>query len=321
MSPIPDRSCSLVADIGGTNIRIALADSGRIEKPITWPCSDFSGPSSALNRYLGSLANARPSRQAAIAVASPVDSDQIDGTNLDWSFSTAKLQQELGLERLLVVNDFAAQSVAVPHLTSNQTRPIKQGVADATKPCGLVGPGTGLGVSGFICVDDRLISIESEGGHQDLAASNSLEWSILKLLAADLGHVSAERVLSGPGLVNLYRTICDIDGTPSRNLEPSEIIALSSKPKNPRTSDATKTFSSWLGAFAGDLALTLCARGGIYIGGGVVPKMGTTFDTIRFNDRFLDKGRLSSYLEPIPVSLILDPYAALYGLSRLLLED
>lgn len=311
-------SYSLVADLGGTNIRIALVHEQRIENAVTWPCSDFQNLVSALGHYLKSIDRDRLPVDAAIAVACPVDNDTIELTNLDWSFSVSELERELDLGRLVAVNDFSAQSVAVPCLSTEQTREIKPGIAVPTGPFAVLGPGTGLGVGACFQSADCWVPIASEGGHRDLTATNNQEWAIVDRMGRELEHVSAERVLSGPGLVNLYRTICAIDGAPYKDIGPDGVVALSASAEGIQASKATDLFSGWLGGFAGDLALTFGATGGVFLGGGVVPKMGDTFKIDRFVDRFLDKGRFRDYLEPIPVRLLVDPYVALIGLGQIL---
>jgi glucokinase len=313
-------SYSLVADLGGTRIRIALVHENRIENAVTWLCSDFPDLASALGQFLKSIAGDRLPAEAAIAVACPVDGDTIELTNRDWSFSVSKLQRELGLRRLVTVNDFSALSIALPCLSDNQTREIKPGIASAADTLAVLGPGTGLGVGVCVRAAGHWLAIASEGGHRDLAATNYQEWAIVDRLRRELEHVSAERVLSGPGLVNLYRAICGIDGAPFEDIGPDGIVALSRSAESVQALQATDLFSSWLGGFAGDLALTIGARGGVFVGGGVVPRMGDAFKTDLFVERFLDKGRFRDYLEPIPVRLLVDPYVALIGLGQIL-ED
>ncbi len=311
-------SSPLVADVGGSNIRIALVTEKRLQGTVSWSCSDFPNLAAALGHYLKSIDRDRLPLEAAIAVACPVDGDTIELTNLDWRFSVAALERELGLQRIVTVNDFSAQAIAIPCLSGNQTQELKPGTASKIGPFAVLGPGTGLGVGACFRTAEGWVPIASEGGHQNLAATNDQEWAIVDRMRRRLEHVSAERVLSGPGLVNLYRTICSIDGAPPKDIGPDEVVALSTGAESIQARRATDLFSSWLGGFAGDLALTIGATGGVFVGGGVVPKMGEAFKIDRFVDRFLDKGRFRDYLEPIPVRLLVDPYVALIGLGQIL---
>jgi glucokinase len=221
-----------------------------------------------------------------------------------------------------VVNDFTALALSLPVLRPEDTRLVKPGTREETAPMALIGPGTGLGVSALVPVAGRWWALSTEGGHRDLAATDEREWQVCRVLQKRFGHVAAERVLSGPGLVNLYGVLCELAGITAEELRPRDVEHRARENPDGLEAEAVRLFSGWLGAVAGDLALTLGARGGVFLAGGMLPKMGTTFDEKRFRQGFLNKGRFRAYLEPIPVDLLLHKTAALLGAARVLeLED
>ncbi len=308
---------ALVADIGGTHARFGLATAAGIDGVVTLRCADHPTLSDAGRAYI-EKAPGPPPRRAAFAVAAPVQGDAVRMTNHVWSFSTADVRRDLGLERLEVLNDFAALALAVPALADTDLRQIRPGTAVARAPKAVMGPGTGLGVAALVPAGDGWTALTTEGGHRDLAAMTEREWQIVRHLSQRFDHVSVERVLSGPGLVNLYEAISQLADAEPQSLTPAAVVAGARDDSSPACVEATKLFSSWLGAVASDLALTLGAFGGIYLGGGILPKMGEMFDLDRFRERFLSKGRFREYLRPIPISLIVRPYATLLGAARAL---
>jgi glucokinase len=310
----------LLADIGGTNARFALETAPRqFEGIAVYSCADYASLRVAMQTYLASaVAKAvHPGivRHAAIAIANPVDGDAVRMTNHHWSFSIAALRDDLGLERILVVNDFTALAMALPHLSAAQRVQIGPGAPQEGKPIGLIGPGTGLGVSGLIPVGERWIPLASEGGHATFAPGNEVEAGILQFLWREYGHVSAERLLSGTGLELIYRALS------GQTLGAADITR---RALDGTCADCAKTvecFCSVLGTVAGNVALTLGATGGVYIGGGIVPRLGELFSQSPFRTRFEAKGRLSGYLARIPTYLITEEYPAFLGVSALLAED
>jgi glucokinase len=311
-----NRETALVADVGGTNIRIAVDTEEGLQSPQQWQCAEFDTIEEALRCYLDTMETA-PTR-AAIAVACPVEDDHIDITNQRWSFSIEQLRRSLGLEELRIVNDFVALAASIPRLEARDTQVIKSGTALEGAAIAIVGPGTGLGVSGLIATDQGWLTLSAEGGHSTLAATNPDEWAVVEVLSRKFGRVSNERILSGPGLVNLYRALCTLADKPAADLSPAEIVDGAENDSEGEEALAVRMFSGWLGLAAGDLVLSLGARGGVYLGGGVVPKMAHVFDRDYFVERFLDKGRLRNYVEPVPVHLLLNTQIALVGAAAIL---
>lgn len=309
---------SLIADIGGTNARFAITTAdGKISKARTLACADYRDPAHAAQSYLNAQGLVRPD-QACFAFACPTHDDRIRMTNNGWDFSRARTKEQLGLQRLEIINDFMALALSLPHLTASSLQQIGGMQQVGKLPIGVVGPGTGLGVSGLIPHKGDWIPLDSEGGHASLAISGDREASLLLTLEGLYGRVSAERVLSGPGLKALYQAVCLLDGVDYEDLAPSEIVMHATEGENQSCREALNTFCALLGGFAGDFALTLGARGGIYIGGGIVPKLGDFFARSAFRRRFEDKGRLSGYVAAIPCYVITADYPALTGAAAYL---
>ena len=311
---------ALVADIGGTHVRfgIAFAD-GEIRGATTYRCADYPSITAAARAYLEAAGEPSPS-QAALAVAGPVQGDTIRMTNHLWTFSTGDVRRELGLDRLEVLNDFAALALAVPALAGEDLLVIRSGTAVDSAPRAVLGPGTGLGVAALLPNGGSWTALTTEGGHRDLAAQTEREWQIVRHLSERFEHVSVERALSGPGLVNLYEAISRLSDEEPQSLTPAAVVAGARARSSPACVEATKLFSGWLGAVASDLVLTLGAFGGVYLGGGVLLKMGEVFDVDRFCERFLAKGRFREHLRPIPVTIIARPHATLLGAARALAD-
>ena len=309
---------ALVADIGGTNVRFGVATvSGEIQSVSSLVCADYPSLTEAAKAYLETVDGPSP-RWAAFAIAGPVQGDTIRMTNHLWTFSARTVRRELGLDRLEVLNDFAALALAVPALSGDDLTEIRPGRPASQAPRAVLGPGTGLGVAALLPDGDSWTALTTEGGHRDLAAQNEREWQIVRHLGERFEHVSAERVLSGPGLVNLYEAISRLAEEEPQSLTPAAVVAGARERSSAACVEATNLFSGWLGAVASDLVLTLGAFGGVYLGGGILPKMGEVFDVDRFCERFLAKGRFREYLRPIPVAIIVRPHATLLGAARAL---
>ncbi|MET0383974.1 MAG: glucokinase, partial [Burkholderiaceae bacterium] len=311
-------------DVGGTNARFALQE--RADAPpsqiVAYRGADFPTFEDAVSGYLSQLQGAQPV-QGAIGIANPIAGDHVKMTNSNWSFSIEKVRRLAGLDRLLVINDFTALALSLPGLEPRHVRQIGGGAADPAAAIGLIGPGTGLGVSGLLFVDGgrRLAPLAGEGGHVSLAPDNPREEAVVAALRAKFGHASAERALSGPGLVNLYDALCALDGVGARVLDPAAVSAEALRGEDPRCVEAVELFFAFLGSVAGNLALTLGSRGGLYVGGGVAPRLGGWIDRSGFRERFIAKGRFRDYLDQIPTFLIqAEVSPALIGAARALDE-
>ncbi|MFU9138233.1 MULTISPECIES: glucokinase [unclassified Erwinia] len=304
---------ALVGDVGGTNARLALCEveNGALSQAKTFSTADFASLEAVIRAYLDE--QQQDITDGCIAIACPITEDWVEMTNHDWAFSSSKMKANLGFEHLEIINDFTAVSMAIPMLSEEDvmqfggTEPVKD------KPIAVYGAGTGLGVAHLVHVDQRWVSLPGEGGHVDFAANSEEEDLILEVLRAELGHVSAERVLSGAGLVNLYRAIVKSDGREPDNLKPKDV---SSRALDDSCTDCRRALAMFcviMGRFGGNLALNLGTFGGVYIAGGIVPRFLSFFKASGFRAAFEDKGRFKDYVQNIPVYLITHDQPGLLG--------
>jgi len=311
----------LLGDIGGTHVRFGWVQdaASAIAALDALSCDGQAGLDTAIARYLSVHGLGSP-RSCAIGIAAPVGGDRVVMTNRDWTFSIADMERRLGLERLLVLNDYAALAYALVGLRPEEVRRIGGGEAVALAPLAVLGPGTGLGVSGLLVAPGGPPRpIVGEGGHVSLSAADDTEDRVVAILRRRFGHVSAERALSGPGLVNLYAASCELGGRPTEALQPEEITARARLGGDAGCRQAVDLFFGFLGSVAGDLALTLGARGGVYVAGGIVPRIVDMIAASPFRERFEAKGRYRAYLERIPTFVIGDsPGLALRGANAAL---
>lgn len=317
---IPARRRRLVADIGGTHARFGLIldAHARPTHERVLSGADFPSIVGAIEAYLAQVGGERP-RDAAIAIANPITGDWIKMTNHTWEFSIEHTRRALGFERLLVLNDFTALAMALPHIDRADLLKIGPGEPIAESPIALIGAGTGLGVSGLIPSKSGWVPIQGEGGHTTFSPATPREADILRLVWRDHHHVSTERLASGIGFDNLHRAIAQLEGKQVRALTPAEITDRALAGTDALCVEVLETFCGMLGTAAGNLALTLGARGGVYVGGGIVPKLGDFFAQSPFRTRFEDKGRFANYLAAIPTYVILAKDPALIGAARALL--
>ena len=297
----------LMGDVGGTNARFAVqeAPGAPPTQVVTYPVVEYANFDDCLQAYVGQLTCARP-RQAAVGIANPIVGDHVKMTNFHWAFSIEAVRQKLGFDRLLLINDFTALALSLPMLQPEHLRRIGAGgTVDPKGPVGLIGPGTGLGVSGLLLdTAGHAVPLGGEGGHVSLAPANAREDKVVAALRDKFGHASAERALSGMGLVNLYEALCTIDGAASKALDPAGVTGAATAGSDPRCVEAVEIFFGLLGSVAGNLALTLGSRGGMYLGGGIIPRLGDWIDRSTFRERFVAKGRFRDYLDGIPTFLI-----------------
>jgi glucokinase len=312
----------LVADVGGTNARFAWQEAAG--QPLVdvrvLPCAQYATLQLAMQAYLAQTGHRTP-KHAAIAIANPITGDRVSMTNHHWSFSQAEVKREFGLETLRLLNDFTALALALPALPASDLMQVGGDQARPQAPSGLVGAGTGLGVSGLL-PDGRggWVPLQGEGGHVTLPAETERERLVMDGLQRRYGHASAERALCGQGLLDTYTLLCQADGvdTPPCTT-PADVTTAALAGHEPQAVEALTLFCALLGSVAGNLALTLGAHGGVYIGGGIVPRLGDWFQTSPFRARFEAKGRFKPFLQAIPVWVITASQSpALLGASRAL---
>ncbi len=310
----------LLADIGGTNARFAWQThrDAALTDVASYPCAAHESLEAAIRHYLTQHHKDIPP-DCAIGIANPILGDLVQMTNHHWSFSISQLQRNLGFTQLKVINDFSALALSLPTLQASDLHAIGQGVGVMGAPMAVMGapmpvpgapmavlgPGTGLGVSGLLPSSaGKFVFITGEGGHVTLAPDSDFETAVVGWLARRFGHASAERALSGPGLVNLYEAACAIAKQPAQALTAADIIERARGGVDAHCTATVQLFCAFLGSVAGNLALTLGARGGVYIGGGIAPRMLAELESSTFRERFVAKGRFRGYLNAIPTYVI-----------------
>jgi glucokinase len=315
----PFDSPRLLADIGGTYARFALETApGVFEHKASLLCAEHPDFESAVRSYLDQVPLKNEVAHAGVAIANPVEGDEVRMTNYHWRFSIEAMRERLGLETLVVVNDFTALAMALPKLSPGECRQVGGGEAKPRSVVGLLGSGTGLGMSGLIPADDGWISLASEGGHTSFSPRDEREMAVLRYAWKVFSHVSFERLLSGAGLELMYRALAEYRGQEIDDFSAPDITQRALSGKDRVCEETLEVFCAMLGSAAGNLAVTLGAKGGIYIGGGIVPRLGEYFSRSEFRKRFEDRGRFSSYLAGIPTFVITAEHATFIGASAIL---
>lgn len=307
---------TLLADIGGTNARFALLAGGKIG-PISYLATrDYPHFADALAAYLKQQGGAKP-EQAVLAVAGVVDQGRCALTNNPWVIDAAELRAPFGFGKVELVNDFAAVAWSLARLPDKYLRPLPEGQPRHGAPMLAIGPGTGLGVAAYVPGAGAGIVLTTEAGHMTLPAGSAREDAVINELRREFGHVSAERVLSGPGLQNLYRAVCAIDQVSLPPRSAAEVTQAARDGSCPVCRATVDMFCALLGTVAGDLALAFAARGGVFIAGGVTHHIADDLPRTAFRERFEAKGRMRGFVETIPVSLLLHDDAPFIGLRVL----
>jgi glucokinase len=311
------QTINLVADIGGTNIRFGLVkedgETGDIE---TYQCGEYTSLAEVIRVYLDKHNCKGKAVNACLAIACPVEADQITMTNLPWTFSQSALKNDLNLKQLFLINDYTAIAHAVPLLTEAQKVQIGAGEAISGKPISICGPGTGLGVANLVPTSDGWCCLSGEGGHVDFAPIDADEVKILNYLLESKQHrISYEQLLCGKGLEQIYQAFLSIDEHPKKHLSAEQISSKAIDGSCSICEKSLQQFCNTLGSFAGNLALTLGCFGGVYIAGGIVPRFISFIQNSQFRQRFDAKGRLSSFINSIPTYVITEAQPGLIGAS------
>src|ERR1700761_6275717 len=308
----------LVGDVGGTNARFALIDGeGRVRNLHIYPAANYAALSDIIADYLErTLGKGRRPPRAVIAVAGPVLDGEIEFTNLDWVVSEGELLVQFEFEAVRLINDFAAQALACPMLGADALKvlgPPLRGPADC--PMLVLGAGTGFGVAGLARSERGDVEVSTEGGHAAFAPSDDVEVEIWSKFRERYGRVSIERILSGRGLYELYGFLAALKQQPTPLQNEKEVHDAAAKGDD-LAAETLDRFCAILGSVSGDLALSFGARGGVFVSGGIAPRMADRLANGGFRARFEDKGRLSPYVSQIPTSLVARPYPALLGAAR-----
>ena len=308
----------LVGDIGGTNARFAwLDDAGNPHTPMTLPVRDYATIGDAMRDFMVKT-DCSDLREFAVAVACPAMADEIKFTNNPWVFSKDALKAEFNLDRLVVVNDFTGLAMSVPFLGDDDLITLFDGPGRPGQPLAVIGAGTGLGVSGLLPHDGHWIPVQGEGGHVSLPAVDDLDYEIVKFLTGELGRVSAERILSGMGIENLYRALGAINGLNVSPKTAAEVVEGALVGKDPLCISVLDRFCLFMGGVAGDLVLTLGAFDGVFIGGGIGPRIADFMKQSGLKDRMIAKGRFRDLMNDVPVRLMTAQYPALLGCAKIL---
>lgn len=315
----------LLADIGGTNARFALSDGpGSTPRDITvLPTGDYPGVVEAVGHYLNDHGHATV-EAACVAVAGPVYPERAGLTNSHWDFHIRDTEAALGLKKLGVINDFHALAQSLPSLPKHELVAIGGGEARADQALSVIGPGTGLGVGTLLPVQERQglrwVAIPGEGGHVSLPAQDPEELAAMQHLQQEQGIVTAECFLCGTGIVRLYRAHAMVRGHEVIYESPQEIVSQALQGMDSLCIRTLEMFCAMLGNVAANAALTTGAQGGVFLGGGILPRIQQFFEASHFRKRFDSNVRMSDYLQDIPVHLILSETPALYG-AQAWLED
>jgi glucokinase len=307
----------LLGDIGATNARLALLSDGGVGPIKYFNTADFPRFTDVVDAFFQNDQRCSPGQGAVLAVAGPIAEGRCRLTNCRWTIDSNELSARYGFELVHLCNDFEAVALSLPNLTAADLYPLGGGEPVEGAPMAVLGPGTGLGVAGLIPSTDGPVVIPSEGGHATMAATCAREDAILDHLRRQFDHVSAERVVSGFGLENLHRAIAAIDGREAPPRNAAEITEAALYGACPIAKAALELFCGMLGTIAGNVALMFGARGGVYIAGGIAPRMTEFLARSEFRARFESKGRVRNYLQAIPTRVIIHPAATFVGLQSI----
>lgn len=323
MSGLNSIGLGLVGDIGGTNARFALVDfdgaDPRLIEPTSYKGEDYGTAEDAIEHYLAKMGLKHP-EQAVVAVAGPIEHGAVHFTNSDWKLSEDSLRRAGGFRTAKLINDFTAQALAAPRLAPKDLRQIGPLQTSGEGDLAIIGPGTGFGAAGMVRRHGVETPLTTEGGHIAFAPFDDTEIEILRVLIKRFGRCSIERILSGPGIEDLHVILGEIEGRKVDELAAKEIT------EHAVAGDACckvtiERFCAILGSAAGDLALALGARGGVFIAGGIAPRIIDLIEHSAFRTRFEAKGRLGDYTKAIPTHVVMNPHTALIGAAVAMTPD
>ena len=307
--------CVLLADIGGTNSRFALMNGGEIGTIDHLKVADFPGVTEAISMFLQRRGPHRKPDAAVLGVAGPVENNRCTITNSRWLIDGADLQRTFGLDAVRLINDFEAVAWSLPELQPQDVYALGNQRVVAGAPMLALGPGTGFGAACLFSREAKRFAAVTEAGHATLPADSDREAEVVAHLRRRFGHVSIERVLSGAGLENLYQALASIDGVTVPKRDAAAITKAALEGSCGVSAATLDMFCSFLGAVAGNLALTFAARGGVYVAGGIVPRFTDRLFRSSFRKRFESKGRFESYLRDIPTQVVVRTDESFIGLK------
>lgn len=312
---------ALIGDIGGTNARFALVtpETFDLRDIQTLPCADYPHLVDAVRDYLERVGatGANAPVEACLAFACPVHDDIVSMTNNHWRFSKREVKQSLGLDLFKVINDFTAQALGVPHIGDEERVQVKPGHAEQNRARLIMGPGTGLGVAGLFPGSEAWIPLTTEGGHVTFAPTDEQELALAGYFISRYGRVSVERLLCGQGLLDLYRAHAELHRAAPRYNTPAEVTG-AARAGDSVSVETLKRFLKIMGDVCGDAALSLGARGGVYLCGGIMPRLIDWLQHSRFQEAFINKGRMREYNDSIPIWVVTAPWTGLLGAAEAL---
>lgn len=308
----------LIADIGGTNARFALVEEGRSGFGTVSRVATAAYPSVEAGIEASILAGKAPRpRSAILALAAPIEGPTVHLTNAEWIIDPRALIEQIGVSEVVLLNDFEALSLSLPALGANDVEPIGDGVAMAGRTKLVVGPGTGLGTAALIPVGDSWLPVPGEGGHTDFGPRTPRDEAIWRHLAPDGMRIEAEGLISGPGLVRLYSAVAHAAGEEPRLARAADIDHAAQAGTEPHAVEALALFATYLGRYAGNLALVYLPRGGVYLAGGISLKLASYLKTSAFREAFVDKAPHRRLMEGMATVVITNESPALAGLEAL----
>lgn len=313
---------SLIGDLGGTNARFALVRSGTVvaEAVEVLACRNYENVDAAIKDYL-KRAGVTETQHACLAVAATLTPDtQVKMTNNHWRFDGETLRQQFGWDVCKIINDYTAMALGVPHLGVDKLITVCAAPGNTRRPRLVIGPGTGLGVSALVPSGGGWVPLMTEGGHVDFAPTDDTEMAVLNILKASFGHVSVERLVSGQGLLNLYKAHARIQSVPAILSTPEQITEAALDSSSPLARQVLNHFCEILGRVAGNAVLTLGSTGGVYLCGGILPHLIDFFLQSPFQKAFVDKGRMQPMLESTPVYIVTEDYTGLLGAAEALIN-
>lgn len=297
----------IVADVGGTNTRLALFKGGTVEEIKIYPSNSFRSFEEILSKYIKTI-GAYDFEAISIGIAGTVSGSKANCVNLSWGLEIEALQRAFAIQKVVLMNDFEAAAWGVIALSTSDLLKIGGKVAKANSPCAVLGAGTGLGEAIIIpCNNQRFHVLPTEGGHTEFSPCDETEWQLFKFLKEKYGHVSIERVVSGPGLKDIFLFLS------GNEVSPQTVVELALKKRDENAVKALEIFIKNYGKEAANLALKSLAFGGVYIAGGIAPKIKDVFIKFGFRDAFEDKGRMKAIVRDIPVFIVLHPHLGLLG--------
>jgi len=308
------KNMDLIADVGGTNIRLALLHGETQTHLECFKCDDFDSLETVVAHYLSSKTDVTVA-DACFGVAGPVHGEVFTMTNLGWTFSVQSLKDSIGFNNVYFINDYTAISMSIPQLGSDDVTPIYAAKGDIDAPRIICGPGTGLGVAQLTKVDGYFECISGEGGHAEFAPNNLRQVKVLEALMGKFEHVAVERLLSGQGIVNIFQALAMVDKIDPQQFDASQISQRFIKQSDPLCIETMEIFCDVLAQYLGNMVLTSGAFGGVYIAGGIMPRIIEYIDKQRFIDAYSRKGRFKDYVLKAPIYLITEAQPGLMGAS------